>query len=65
MNLGFRLNSLPLVHRSTPGYHLSLLRSFLLTCVGFEVAESTEPNSVTTYMYPIGCLDGELSRGFP
>ena len=50
MDPGFRLNSLPLVHRSTPGYNLSLLRSSRLACGVFEVAVSEVDVSVTRFL---------------
>ena len=49
MDPGFRLNSLPLVHRSTPGYNLSLLRSSEFAYAGFKVAAATLLDAVTMF----------------
>ena len=43
------MNSLPLVHRFTPDYNLSLLRSSEFAYAGFKVAAATLLDAVTMF----------------
>ena len=62
MDLGFRLNSLPLVHRSTPGYNLPLLRSSEFAYAGFKVAAATLRDTVTMFSNSIPPLSHKIRR---